>query len=115
MIPRVHFASKSTGRRTAPECTSSNQPPSRRPSGTSQERKIPEFEDKDTLIDYFFTLWKEVKTTWRDLWVAESKLLSKVGIVCMTQYVTNSVASSYDLAQLDITNWTLAKREEKQS
>ena len=69
-----------------------------------QERKIPEFEDKDTLIDYFFTLWKEVKTTWRDLWVAESKLLSKVGIVCMTQYVTNSVASSYDLAQLDITN-----------
>jgi len=69
-----------------------------------QERKIPEFEDKDTLIDYFFTLWKEVKTNWRDLWVAESKLLSKVGIVCMTQYVTNSVASSYDLAQLDITN-----------
>ncbi len=26
-----------------------------------QERKIPEFVDKDTLIDYFFTLWKEVR------------------------------------------------------
>jgi len=69
-----------------------------------QERKIPEFEDKDTLIDYFFTLWKVVKTTWQELWVANSKLLSKVGIVCITQYVTNSVASSYDLAQLDITS-----------
>jgi DGQHR domain-containing protein len=75
-----------------------------------QERKIREFEESDTPLDYFFTLWREVKGAWADLWVADSKLLSKVGIVCMTQYVTDSAASSYDLGQLDITNPEAVRR-----
>ena len=69
-----------------------------------QDRRVPEFEDHDNLIEYFFTMWRAIKDKWPTLWSSESKLLNKVGIVCMTQYMTNSIVSSYDLEELDVTS-----------
>jgi hypothetical protein len=34
--------------------------------------------------------------------VKDSKLLSKVGVVCMTRYLTNLLESAYDLGELDL-------------
>jgi hypothetical protein len=42
-----------------------------------------------------------------DLWNKDGKLLNKVGIVCTTQYMTNSIVSSYDLGDFDVTNMEL--------
>jgi DGQHR domain-containing protein len=69
-----------------------------------QDRRIPEFDDDDALIEYFFTIWRSIKETWNDLWNAESRLLEKTGIVCMTQYITNSIVSSYDLGEISVTD-----------
>lgn len=87
-----------------------------------QDRRIPEFEDEDALIEYFFTIWRSIKETWNDLWNDESKLLNKIGIVCMTQYITNFIVSSYDLGEISVTDLTdvdsrvrqLLKMQEKQ-
>ena len=69
-----------------------------------QDRKVPEFDDDDTLVEFFFTMWRAIKATWPNLWSANSKLLNKVGVVCMTQYLTNSIVSSYDLGELNVMN-----------
>jgi DGQHR domain-containing protein len=71
-----------------------------------QDRRIPDFDDDDALIEYFFTIWRSIKATWNDLWNAESKLLEKTGIVCMTQYITNSIVNSYDLGEISVTDLT---------
>jgi hypothetical protein len=39
-----------------------------------------------------------------DLWNPDSRLLSKVGIICMTQYMTDALVASYDLGRLDISD-----------
>ena len=69
-----------------------------------QERNIREFDEVDVLTEYFFTIWKTIHDEWPELWCEGSKLLSKVGIVCMTQFITNSIVSSYDLGELEVTN-----------
>lgn len=71
-----------------------------------QDRRLPEFEDDDALIEYFFTIWRSIKDSWQELWNDESRLISKIGIVCMTQYITNSIVSSYDLGEISVTDLT---------
>jgi DGQHR domain-containing protein len=79
-----------------------------------QDRKILDFEDDDTLVEFFFTIWKIVKEQWPNAWNGESKLLNKVGIVCMTHYVTNSIVSSYDLGEFDVTDMDSVQNRVKQ-
>ncbi|MEI7698899.1 MAG: DGQHR domain-containing protein [Planctomycetia bacterium] len=69
-----------------------------------QERKIREFNDDDFIIECFFIMWRVIHQRWPELWTAESRLLSKVGIVCMTQHLTNMLVGAYDLGELDISN-----------
>ena len=79
-----------------------------------QDRKIIDFEDDDTLVEFFFTIWNVVKKQWPNAWDEKSKLLNKVGIVCMTHYVTNSIVSSYDLGEFDVTDMESVKSRVKQ-
>jgi hypothetical protein len=53
---------------------------------------------------YFFTIWDTVRQKWPEPWTKETKsrLLSKVGIVCMSAYLTDSLVSAYDWGDLDI-------------
>ncbi len=69
-----------------------------------QERKVREFDAEDAVIEFFFTLWRTVKSQWATLWNENSRLLSKVGIVCMTQYLTNLLVGAYDIGELDVSN-----------
>ncbi|MEI8379662.1 MAG: DGQHR domain-containing protein [Planctomycetota bacterium] len=69
-----------------------------------EEREgVREFQDEDTLLDFFFAVWEEVKREWEDLWIADSKLISKVGIAAMTRYVADSAVNSFQLGELEIT------------
>ena len=74
-----------------------------------QEKKIPELHDEDTLIEYFFSIWRVIKQEWPHLWDEESKLIGKVGIVCMTQYLSSSIVSSYDLGELNVADSSAVK------
>ena len=58
------------------------------------------------LSAYFFTVWDAVRSSWPDAWEPEtrSRLLSKVGIVCMSAYITDALVSAYDWGDLDISD-----------
>lgn len=69
-----------------------------------QRRKVREFNDEETVVTYFFTIWDTVRLKWPEPWTPETKLrlLSKVGIVCMSAYLTDALVSAYDWGELDI-------------
>ncbi|HVJ01856.1 MAG TPA: DGQHR domain-containing protein [Sphingomonas sp.] len=50
-----------------------------------------EFEDPDTLNTYLMSTWSEVRAQWPELFVAGSKLLNKVGLTCMTHFITSTI------------------------
>jgi DGQHR domain-containing protein len=49
-------------------------------------------DDMESLLEFFYAIWKPVKKRWKKAWVPapKSNLLTKVGIVCLTQYLTDS-------------------------
>lgn len=69
-----------------------------------QQQKVREFASEDVLLEFFFTIWRTVKASWPDLWKPNSRLLGKVGIICMTQYMTDTLIASYDLGRLDVSD-----------
>ncbi|MBN70833.1 MAG: hypothetical protein CME32_16320 [Gimesia sp.] len=75
-----------------------------------QDRKIREFKEEDFVIECFFLIWRAIKNKWPELWSENSRLLSKIGIVCMTQYITSLLVSAYDLGELDISNLDATQR-----
>jgi DGQHR domain-containing protein len=72
--------------------------------GFIQQQKVREFESEDVLLEFFYTMWRVIKQRWPELWNADSRLLSKVGVICMTQYMTDVLIGSYDLGRLDISD-----------
>ena len=68
-----------------------------------QQKKVKQFqESEDVLLEYFNAIWGTIKDSWLDLWTADSRLLSKVGILCMTEYITDALVASFDWGRLDI-------------
>jgi len=50
-----------------------------------------ELEDLDSLNSFLIAMWCVIKEEWGDLFVVDSKLLSKVGLTCMTQFVCSTI------------------------
>jgi DGQHR domain-containing protein len=69
-----------------------------------QQKKIKDFESDDVLLEFFYTIWRRIRVRWPELWTPQSRLLTKVGVICMTQYMTDALTSSYDLGLLDISD-----------
>jgi DGQHR domain-containing protein len=69
-----------------------------------QQQKVRDFESPDVLLEFFYTIWRQIKIRWPALWITDSRLLGKVGVVCMTQYLTDALVSAYDLGRLDISD-----------
>ncbi len=68
-----------------------------------QQKKVKQFqESEDVLLEYFNAVWGAIKDRWPDLWNKGSRLLSKVGILCMTEYITDALVSYFDWGRLDI-------------
>jgi DGQHR domain-containing protein len=68
-----------------------------------QQKKVKQFqESEDILLEYFNAVWGTIKGRWPDLWNKDSRLLSKVGILCMTEYITDALVASFDWGRLDI-------------
>jgi len=64
--------------------------------------QIAEFEDRDIRRSVFLTIWKTVKSTWPKLWKKDSRLVSKVGIFCLTRFVVDRISQWADSDELDI-------------
>jgi DGQHR domain-containing protein len=63
---------------------------------------IAEFEDRDTRRSVFLTVWKAIKGEWGPLWIDKSRLISKVGIVCLTRFILDLITSWADNDELEI-------------
>jgi len=50
-----------------------------------------ELEDLDSLNSFLIAMWSVIRDEWAHLFVADSKLLSKVGLTCMTQFVCSTI------------------------
>jgi hypothetical protein len=70
--------------------------------GYIQQKKVRAFDSDDVLLEFFYTIWRRIKENWPDLWNNDSRLLNKVGVICMSQYMTDALISSYDLGNLDV-------------
>lgn len=62
----------------------------------------PELDDRDTRRSVFLAIWRTVKRTWPQLWVQGSRLVSKIGIVVLTRFVSDLIVSWSDSDELDI-------------
>lgn len=69
-----------------------------------QQKRLRTFESEDVLLEFFYTIWRRIKERWQELWTQDSRLLSKVGVVCMTQYMTDALIGSYDLGMIDVSD-----------
>jgi hypothetical protein len=63
---------------------------------------IPEYADRDTRRSVFLTIWRAIRDHWEVLWVPGSRLVSKVGIVCLTRFVADLITRWADSDELDI-------------
>lgn len=72
--------------------------------GYIQQQKVRDFASDDVLLEFFYAIWRRIAATWPELWNAESRLLSKVGVICMTQYMTDTLVAQYDIGRLDISD-----------
>jgi len=77
-----------------------------------RSQKLPDFvEDDDMVVGVFFTIWRVVKEKWAHLWNAESKLLTKVSIITLSQFFTDNLMRQFDWNNLDIFDPTAVERE----
>jgi DGQHR domain-containing protein len=71
-----------------------------------QKKEVRELKSDDALCDFFYAIWSCLKEgAWAALWQPESKLLTKVGIIAMTTFVTDALIAKYDYAgDLDVSD-----------
>jgi DGQHR domain-containing protein len=69
---------------------------------------VPEYEDRDIRRSVFLAIWRKIHEQWNPLWKKDSRLLSKVGIVCLTRFITDLITSWADNDELKIEVTNLA-------
>jgi DGQHR domain-containing protein len=74
---------------------------------------LPDFDDRDVRRSVFLVIWRTIKNHWSELWTKDSRLVSKVGVVCMTRYISNLITSWADNEELDITITDLEQIEKQ--
>lgn len=63
---------------------------------------VAEFDDRDVRRNVFLTMWRTIQNRWSSLWKPGSRLVSKVGIYCLTRFVSDMIVKWSDNEELDI-------------
>jgi DGQHR domain-containing protein len=63
---------------------------------------VPELEDRDSRRTVFMTIWKATRRTWPSHWDGNSRLISKVGVICLTRFVIDTISTWADSDRLEI-------------
>lgn len=64
--------------------------------------RVSDYEDRDVRRSVFLTMWKTIHAHWKKLWQPKSRLVSKVGIVCLTRFLIDMIVSWSDNEELEI-------------
>lgn len=59
--------------------------------GYIKSRGLIQLDESDAHFDFFLFIWQAIKDAWPNAFTKSSKLLSKVGIQCMTKYVVDAI------------------------
>ncbi len=70
---------------------------------------LQDLDDRDVRRSVFLEMWRTIKKEWPDLWQPKSRLVSKVGIICLTRFIADLVTSWADNDVLGITITDLAQ------
>jgi hypothetical protein len=62
-------------------------------------------EGDDARLTFFFAIWDAIHLQWPQLWVESSRLLSKVGMISMTQFIVDDLTPLVDRERLDAANY----------
>ena len=76
-----------------------------------QKKNLPDLAHDDSLIEFFFTLWRAVRDRWPDLWTPTSKLLQKVGLVTLTTFVIEDLVPLADRGDIDLADPDATRKE----
>ena len=76
-----------------------------------QKKNLPDLANDDSLIEFFFTLWRAVGDRWPDLWTPSSKLLQKVGLVTLTTFVIEDLVPLADRGDIDLSDPEATRKE----
>lgn len=63
---------------------------------------IAEFDDRDVRRSVFLVIWKVVKAEWKKIWKKDSRLVSKIGIFCLTRFIADRITNWADSDELNI-------------
>ena len=71
-----------------------------------QSKNIRELTSEESAYDLFINIWTVIKDNWHQTFPNEPKLMSKVGVVSLTRYITDAInlISGYPGSQIDLTN-----------
>jgi DGQHR domain-containing protein len=71
-----------------------------------QSKKFKQLPDDESAFDFFLAVWSEIKNQWPNVFVNDSKLMNKVGLVTMTKYITEEMIalSTYGSQTIDMGN-----------
>jgi DGQHR domain-containing protein len=56
-----------------------------------QSKKLRQLVEDDAAYDFFISMWSAIRGSWKQAFAKDSKLLSKVGLVTMTRFLTDAV------------------------
>jgi DGQHR domain-containing protein len=59
--------------------------------GYIKSKDIGDLDDAESVDEFFITVWNVVKKEWGNIFNKDSKLLDKVGIVCMTEFLVDGL------------------------
>lgn len=72
--------------------------------GAVAQRELIGLDTDDALLGFFFAVWGAIKDEWSALWRPGSHLLSKAGLVAMTQFLLDDVTPLVDRDRLNAAN-----------
>lgn len=56
-----------------------------------QSKAFRQLDEQDSHFEFFCSIWTKVKSSWPEAFTKDSKLLTKVGIQCLTRYITDAI------------------------
>lgn len=59
-------------------------------------------EDEDSLLEMFLAMWRSVKIQYQSLWGKDNKLMTKVNINAMNEFLTDRLKMAWEFGLLDI-------------
>lgn len=74
---------------------------------------VPEYEDRDVRRSVFMAIWRSVRARWPDLWRPKMRLVSKVGIICLTRFTVEKMVAWADNDHIEISLGDLDDVEEQ--